>query len=165
MHSTQKQPAISTQPYVELLEGLDVIVIICFMSTKSLFEVDAAMPKKTKLFYKYLIVDLRDAYRKSVNRPSQKERKSRTSIHNLANVPAKAGVEEFNRNKLEVFFHLICTLAGLHFAAIFSNWTSVADVVFFNGKIVDYQSVWVRFVGMCTGLLYVFLIGLRNRAQ
>ena len=123
------------------------------------------MPKKTKLFYKYLIVDIRDIPPKSANQTNKKERKSRTSIHNLANDTAKTLTKEPKRNNLEVSFHLVCSFTGLHFAAIFSNWTSVADVMFVAGKIVDYKSVWLRFAGMCTGLLYVFLIGLRNRAQ
>ena len=165
--------------------------MLLFLATESWYSMELTMSKRGKIIYKYLLIDYEESnYEVVSKRHPYRNLIPNLGQEMIANPAGNAEINEnedqygslvnqqvyqqmapdmplqgnviYKRRKIDVGFHLICALVGIFFTMTFSNWTVIYGYVFTASDIVDIDTVWVRFGGTVTGMVYLLIVGLVN---
>ena len=134
---------------------LFVAIILIFLAYASTTDIDYTFSKRGKAIYKLILVDGGDIeeYDKS-EKFLERDRNNVSKTINRRHAEIKRGPE--------ALFHLICLFIGVYFYMLFTSWTSIYEHEFGTSVVASNLTLWLRFSGTITGIVYAIVISAIN---
>lgn len=132
-----------------------VAIILVFLAYTSTNDTDFTFSKRGKAIYKAILVD------GGVDEDEDKDDEFLEKSNKSAKNGKKKRVANIKRGP-EIAFHLICMLIGAYFSMLFTSWTSLYEHDFDTSVVASNITLWIRFAGTLTGIIYAILMSAIN---